>query len=259
MLNFKRITILFFLLVAGLNLFGLLRDGAVHGFVQSHRVILYSGAVFIYLSVSFVFAFLPCSGFHHKGVLCKLPKLEKQVCLTFDDGPHSTNTPAILELLKRYNIHALFFCIGRNVAENEQLVRRMAAEGHLIGNHSFAHSPWFDWYPSGKIFRELKMTDLAIQQATGAPVRFFRPPFGVLNPMVSKAVKRGPWITFCWDVRSLDTVIPDPEKIHRRILRKVSSGSVILLHDHTDYSLNHLEELIKRLTDKGFTFTLPNI
>lgn len=135
----------------------------------------------------------------------------------------------------------------------------MAAEGHLIGNHSFAHSPWFDWYPSGKIFRELKMTDLAIQQATGAPVRFFRPPFGVLNPMVSRALKRGAWITFCWDVRSLDTVIPDPEKIHRRILRKVSSGSVILLHDHTDYSLNHLEELIKRLTDKGFTFTLPNI
>jgi peptidoglycan/xylan/chitin deacetylase (PgdA/CDA1 family) len=259
MVNFKTITVLFFLIITGVNLYLLLSHGFVHGIVQEYRWLVYSGIVFTYLSVSFLFAFLPCSGFHHKGVICRFPTPEKSVCLTFDDGPHPIQTPAILDVLRRYNIQALFFCIGKNVAENEQLVSRMAAEGHMIGNHSFGHSPWFDWYSSGKIFNELMRTDQAIQKATGVPVRFFRPPFGVINPMVSKALKRGSWSAICWNVRSFDTVINKPVKVHRRILKRVSAGSILLLHDHTSYSVNHLEELIIKLTDQGFSFTLPKL
>ncbi|MEJ7644383.1 MAG: polysaccharide deacetylase family protein [Chryseolinea sp.] len=181
----------------------------------------------------------------------KGPKDSNEIALTFDDGPVPGSTESILQILKTYNTSAAFFCIGKKVEENQSLVRHIHDSGHLVCNHSYSHKFTFDLQSSASIFHELENTDRAIKAAIGMTPVFFRPPYGVTNPMVASAITRGKYITIGWSIRSLDTAIRNRKKIIRRITRSLKGGDVILLHDHGFTTLEILPALIEHIRSVG--------
>ena len=121
---------------------------------------------------------------------CKKHTAEKIVALTFDDGPDSLQTPKVLQVLKEYQVTACFFCIGHKVKGNEAILQKMVAEGHLIGNHSYTHSGLFPLYGLSKMKKDLQTCQCELERVTSQPVSLFRPPFGVTNPTIAKAVRQ---------------------------------------------------------------------
>ena len=98
------------------------------------------------------------------------------------------------------------FCIGNNVASNSELLREIDKRGHLIGNHSWSHERWFDLYPSEKMKEEIEKTNKAIFETIGKKTRLFRPPYGVTNPSLKKALKSFDFYNIGWNIRSFDTI-----------------------------------------------------
>jgi peptidoglycan/xylan/chitin deacetylase (PgdA/CDA1 family) len=177
----------------------------------------------------------------------------KEVALTFDDGP-AAPTAIILDILAREKVKATFFLIGKNIADNESLVKRMADEGHTLGNHSFSHSVNFDWKSAAAMQQELEQTNSAIEAVTGIPVKLFRPPYGVTNPNLAKAVAHCGMRSIGWNLRSMDTVARDEAKLLRKILRMVRPGGIILLHDRCPITANILPALLQEFKKRGYTF-----
>ena len=180
-------------------------------------------------------------------------KTGKKLALTFDDGP-AMETAAVLDILKREKVVATFFVIGKNIAGNEELLQRMKAEGHSIGNHSFNHGFNFDWQSATNMQRELEATNAAIEQATGAQVTLFRPPYGVTNPNLGKAIKNTGMKSIGWNLRSMDTVAKDPQKLQRKILSALKPACIILLHDRCPITVNILPTLIQEIKKRGYEF-----
>ncbi len=251
MLTFRRVTMLFFITLLSLNLWNIFSGNSTINLFHAHALLFYALLFILYFGISFVMAFLPCTNFHHR-VICHGITDEKLVAITFDDVPNPEKTPVVLDILDMYHVKATFFCIGKNIADHEQLIKRMDEEGHLIGNHSFSHSKWFDLFSSRMMQAEFLKTDQLINKITGKSPLFFRPPFGVVNPMVSNALKNMHWQPVCWNIRSFDTLVNDPEKTMNRILKRLKPGSVILLHDFTPFAQKHLGELISGIQDAGF-------
>jgi len=152
------------------------------------------------------------------------------VALTFDDGPDPKATPAILELLAREKIAAAFFCIGKNVAAHPQLAARLAAEGHLLANHTFHHAWWTNFLRRRGLMDEMMQTQAAIQQAAGVTPLYMRPPIGLTNPHYAGALRQAGLTLVGWNVRSLDTIL-STKAVIRRVVRHTRDGSIILLHD----------------------------
>lgn len=173
------------------------------------------------------------------------------VALSFDDGPVGGKTERVLDILKQYNAPATFFCIGKRVDENMTLAKRIHAEGHLIGNHSFFHRATFDLQSSGMITKELYDTDTAIQKVVGKRPRFFRPPYGVTNPMVAKAVRIRNYKVIGWSIRSFDTVIRDRQRLFERVTKPLKNGDIILFHDHCDSMLEILPQILEHIAKSG--------
>jgi peptidoglycan/xylan/chitin deacetylase (PgdA/CDA1 family) len=121
---------------------------------------------------------------------CKKRTTEKVVALTFDDGPDPIQTPKVLKVLKEYQATACFFCIGHKIKGNEALLKSMVTEGHLIGNHSYSHSGLFPLYGLSKMKKDLQTCQCELERVTSQPVTLFRPPFGVTNPTIAKAVRQ---------------------------------------------------------------------
>lgn len=203
-------------------------------------ILALSLSLFVYGSASV------CSGFYLQ-VLCAGNKREKRIALTFDDGPHPEVTPAVLDIMKEHQIQAAFFCIGGNIAANQELLKRMDAEGHLIGNHSYSHDYWFDLFSAKRMETELEHTRDAIFQSTGRRARLFRPPYGVTNPNLARAVGMLGYTAVGWSLRSKDTVIREEKSLLDRIKRRIRPGDIILLHDTSPHMVNVLKELVSWL------------
>lgn len=187
-----------------------------------------------------------CSGMYIK-VICRVNTDEKKMTITFDDGPHPVYTIAVLDTLRQNNIKAVFFVKGREVAKHPDIIQRMDEEGHVIANHSWSHSHWFDLFPYARMRQELENTNLIIHNAIGKTPRFFRPPYGVTNPPLAKTIKKLNLTTIGWSIRSMDTVGKDPEKLVSRIKNKMVPGSILLLHDN----LSQAEDILGRILDMG--------
>jgi len=127
-------------------------------------------------------------------VFCKKQTEDKIVAITFDDGPDPVQTPKVLQVLKEQQIPACFFCIGHKVEENEELIRQIINEGHLIGNHSFTHTNHFPLYSLSRMKKDLQACQFALERVTSQKIKLFRPPFGVTNPTIAKAIG----IHSCW-------------------------------------------------------------
>ena len=187
--------------------------------------------------------------------LCRLKnKQKRQVVLTFDDGPTEL-TPLFLDLLNRYEVKAIFFCIGRQIAQYPQIVQRIKDEGHLIGNHTYSHIPQNCFASTAVMAQEIQQTDALLAQL-GIVTPYFRPPYGVTNPHIAKAAKRMGKIVVGWDIRSLDTVIKDETRLWSRVVSKLNQGNIILMHDTSERTLHVLEQLLKYLKANDYQVVL---
>ena len=183
--------------------------------------------------------------------LNRAPTTQKIIALTFDDGPDPEISPIILELLVKYNMKATFFCVGKKIADNVNLLQKIDESGHLIGNHSFSHSNYFSLSSSKKIKLELDKTTELITKSIGKKPRLFRPPFGVSNPSIATALKKTGLVSVGWSLRSLDTV-SSSEKVLRKLKRKLKSGDVILFHDNRKNTPEILESFLLWLDETHF-------
>ena len=174
-------------------------------------------------------------------VFCKKQTEEKIVAITFDDGPDAVQTPKVLQVLREQQIPACFFCIGHKVQENKELIRQIINEGHLIGNHSFTHTNHFPLYNLSRMKKDLQK------------IKLFRPPFGVTNPTIAKAVRILGYTPVGWNIRTLDTLQPSKEKVLKRIQKRLRPGSIILLHDRMPDSDLLLKEILNLIKEQGYT------
>ena len=169
------------------------------------------------------------SGFFVKAT-CRLGS-PSSLLLTFDDGPDPRYTPALLDLLARLNVRAVFFVIGQKAQAHPELIRRMVAEGHLVGNHTFVHNPFYAFRSARSIARELRATD-DVLRSLGVEPKLFRPPLGITNRAIAKAAALMNYRTVGWSIRSFDTRRSDtPERILKRVVSRISGGDIVLLHD----------------------------
>lgn len=191
---------------------------------------------------------------------CRARRAGRRVALTFDDGPDPQRTPAVLDLLARQGVRATFFVVGARAEAHPELVRRMATEGHVVGNHSYTHSWRFPLRSLGRTMEELRRTGEVLHRITGRQPRLFRPPFGVTNPTIARAVRRLGLDPVGWSIRSLDTMGQSPERVAARILRRLHPGAVILLHDRCAGSERLIGLLVEGLRSRGLEpVTLPEL
>ncbi len=185
---------------------------------------------------------------------CKAITSKKLVALTFDDGP-ARYTENILDTLQKHNVQASFFCIGKNIPGNPLIMNRLKNEGHVIGNHSYSHGYWFDMSGAGKMLADMRQMDREVEKAVGLRPLLFRPPYGVMNPSLAQAIKKGGYTSIGWNIRSFDTRIKDKQKLTSRIIGQLKPGSIILLHDSMEITAAILPELIKEIESNGYTIT----
>jgi peptidoglycan/xylan/chitin deacetylase (PgdA/CDA1 family) len=162
---------------------------------------------------------------------CRGPGHERQVALTFDDGPDPRSTPALLDLLRERGVTATFFCIGKNVEAHPQIVARISAEGHALGNHSFSHHYFTSFFTVARLKDEMTRTREAIERAGGGRSPWFRPPIGHSNPRTFRAAREMGLRVVGWTARGLDTLRADPARVVASLKRQISPGGIIVLHD----------------------------
>lgn len=179
---------------------------------------------------------------------------EKKICLTFDDGIHNVNTVKALDILKEKNVKAMFFLIGKNMNGNESILKRMHDEGHVIGNHSELHLWNFDLQSADKMAQEINNTNESIEKITGVKPNLFRPPYGVTNPNLAKAILQTNMLSIGWNLRSFDTVAKSGNDLLKKLKAKTKPDSIVLVHERCDVTVEVLTEYIDYCLEQGFTF-----
>lgn len=175
--------------------------------------------------------FRPSSGTFYP-TLSHGPRTRPEVALTFDDGPHPEVTPRVLDSLAAFDARATFFMIGQNLERATAIGARAAAEGHQIGNHSWAHSYLQNFFSVERLVADMERTQALIRSVTGrASTAPYRAPVGLKSPRVARAAHALSLDFIAWSVHSRDTIDADPERIAARVLRRVRPGDIVLLHD----------------------------
>jgi peptidoglycan-N-acetylglucosamine deacetylase len=178
------------------------------------------------------------------------------VYLTFDDGPTPAWTPRVLALLARYQAWATFFVLGRSAAAYPELVRQEFAAGHGVGNHTWSHRR-LTKLRGTQLVAEVNGTSTAIQQITGAPVHCLRPPFATVDAASAQQVRALGLRLVLWDIDTNDWLRPGTGAIAGRVLGRVRSGDVILMHDgggNRSQTVAALEQVLATLSARGYRF-----
>jgi peptidoglycan-N-acetylglucosamine deacetylase len=189
-------------------------------------------------------AMWPGSGIFGSALIA--PKRAGELALTFDDGPNPKWTPRLLDALAERDVKATFFMLGSRAQMEPELVRRIAAEGHLIGNHSWSH-PNLAMTAAGRVRDELARTSDTLEQITGGPVRYFRPPFGARRPAVFRIAKSLGLSVVLWNAMTSDWSASSADWIAERLTGKIDQldrrgwAANVVLHDG-----GHLERAAER-------------
>ncbi|MBU4200804.1 MAG: polysaccharide deacetylase family protein [Verrucomicrobia bacterium] len=196
-----------------------------------------------------------------------VPTAEKMVALTLDDGPNGAATERVLDILKQFRVPATFFLIGTNVTHYPEIVRRMAREGHLIGNHSFQHLR-FDQITSRAMLEDIARGEEAITGVTGVKPTWFRPPFGINGVGLDEICRARGVVIAGWSGHAGDWNPQSAVEIAEHMITQATPGDILLLHDgwetrhevdrHNTVDAVYL--ILERLTREGFQFvTLPEL
>ena len=183
-------------------------------------------------------------------------KNRKVVALTFDDGPNPATTNQALDTLSKYGIKATFFVLGKNVSGNEEILKRMKADGHVIGNHSWSH-PVLSKLSLDEAKKQITDTEAALTKVLGSSSKLMRPPYGAITDDIRNSLD----LSFImWDVDSLDWKSKNEASILTEIQRQVKNGSIILMHDIHVETVNALPKVIDYLKEQGYEFvTVPEM
>lgn len=175
--------------------------------------------------------FRPSSSLFYPTVV-RGPRAGQRIALTFDDGPDPESTPAILDCLAQFGARATFFVIGRYLERHPALARRMVAEGHELGNHSWGHLPWQNFYSTRAHLADIERTSQLIREITGLSEEpLYRPPVGLKSPELARAAVARQLKIVAWSVHSRDTFGRRWQPVARRVLNRIRSGDIVLLHD----------------------------
>ncbi len=181
----------------------------------------------------------------------QMPGDEKALYLTFDDGPHPTITPIVLDLLSKYNAKATFFCIGDRAKRYPEILQRIRQEGHAIGNHTQHHV-------NGWATLDRDYIDQVNQAAEFIPSKLFRPPYGRIKRSQAGLLQKEGYKLVMWTILSADYDHKlSKEECLNRVVRRIESGDIYLFHDSEkgeERMLSVLPSLLKVATDKGFLF-----
>ena len=173
---------------------------------------------------------------------------EKMVALTFDDGPDAKTTPQALDILKKYGVKATFFMLGQNVVSNPDIVKRVKNEGHQIGIHTWDH-PVLTKLPMETVKKEIFDTQTAIYNVVGIKPTITRPPYGAINTTIQNAIDQS---FIMWNVDSLDWKTRNTKAIMQEVA-KTQPGSIILMHDIHQTSIDAIPSVIQYLQNNGYT------
>lgn len=174
----------------------------------------------------------------------------KKVALTFDDGPHPRYTEQLLEGLRKRNVCVTFFVLGQSAERYPELIREMAQDGHLIGNHTYSHMQLTR--RNGQRFaEELQKTDAVIFEITGQHTEFVRPPYGAWDKRYEESLNM---IQVLWNVDPLDWCCSDAGTVVSRVVEKTNENSIILLHDVYASSVEAALAIIDELSARGYEF-----
>ncbi|MFF8275817.1 polysaccharide deacetylase family protein [Streptomyces lateritius] len=189
----------------------------------------------------------------------KMSGVGRSMVLTFDDGPDPRYTPAILATLRRHGCRAMFFVCGEMAVENQDLVREMAADGHVVGNHSWSH-PLIPKLRPSRIREELGSTSDLVEKILGSAPLWYRAPFGAWNRHSFEIGAELGMEPLAWTVDTLDWKEPGTDSIVRRVLDGAAPGVVVLSHDaggNRAQSVAALRRYLPELLDAGYSITVP--
>lgn len=175
---------------------------------------------------------------------------ENVIAITFDDGPRRSTTIRLLDGLKEMNVKATFFVMGKNAVGNEDIIKRMYEEGHLIGNHTYSHID-LSTVSHAKAVEEIEKSNNLIYDITGYVPKYVRPPFGSYSDKLMMEINMTPVM---WSVDPNDWNTTDVYGVVRSVVKNVKSGDIILLHDFYDTSVTAALEIITQLKAKGYVF-----
>lgn len=178
---------------------------------------------------------------------------EPLVALTFDDGPHPTLTPRLLDILSRQGVKATFYLVGDLARQHPDIVLRMHREGHEIGNHTWTHRD-LRKLGSGEIRSELERTAAAIEHACGQAPFSTRPPYGGMNKRVADCIGKEFQPVVLWTVDPLDWKRPGSEVVKKRLVEGAAPGSILLCHDIHSGTVDAIEDTIRSLRKSGYRF-----
>jgi peptidoglycan-N-acetylglucosamine deacetylase len=177
------------------------------------------------------------------------------IYLTYDDGPHPTHTPALLALLATHELPASFFVIGQQAERHPELLRELSEKGHFIGNHSYSHHLFFQFWSTRKVTEDLDACRKLIAEVQHPARKAFRPPIGIMNPNIARAALTHRYPIIGWNNRSLDTKTTDIDVLWKRVKANLEQGqTLILMHDNREISIALTEKIIYWGKEKGMKF-----
>lgn len=175
---------------------------------------------------------------------------KKRIALTFDDGPHLIYTPQMLELLKEEQVPATFFLLGENVELYGDVVKEIAKEGHLIGNHTYHHVQ-ITSLSLEEACKEIQETSDLIEELTGTGTEYVRPPFGTWNEELEERLNL---IPVMWSIDTKDWTTQNVDWIVRETVKHAEDHDIILMHDSYQSTVDAVKRVIEQLEAEGFEF-----
>lgn len=183
---------------------------------------------------------------------------QKIIYLTFDAGYENGNTPAILDALKKHQAPAVFFVVGNFIKDNPDLIRRILAEGHIIGNHTMTHPDLSQISSMDAFQKELQDVEELYTSLTGeAMTKFYRPPRGIYSTENLSMAKELGYSTFFWSLAYVDWIQdqqPSREEAFQKLLTRIHPGAIVLLHNTSSTNAEILDELLTRWEEMGYEF-----
>ena len=188
------------------------------------------------------------------GVISSTETRGKVIALTFEDGPHAKNTPALLDFLKERGVKATFFLVGRSVERHPEIVRRMVAEGHEIGNHTMTHQN-LKKMENAQILQELRDCHSAIVNACGVAPRMARAPYGAITPQQCSLIEREfGYNVIGWSIDPEDWKRPGVDIVASRLINRARPGAITILHDIHAPTVLAAKKAVDGLIEKGYEF-----
>ena len=230
----------------------------------SKKIVLIFVSVIILAVVFFITSlFFDEAVFVRKGTFYRAKGPDKVVALTFDDGPSPIWTPQVLDELKRADVKATFFMLGVHVERYPEVARRVLAEGHEIGNHTYDHHVLL-YYKLGDLEKEIKGAEKAIKIVTGQTTRYFRPPKAWLTAAEKQKIEDMGYKVVLWSLNSKDWVTFHDKQITSYILKHIQPGDIILFHDsggvftaeggNRTQTVKTISRLVRKLKERGYRF-----